>query len=301
MMAPESSKTVHGASSGALPEGMIASAPWRALNGPAKGASFGCSDARCGATVVVVIRRAKYNFKYKRRKGNKPRLNADDLGAIEHLLKGTRVTHTYDPTTNDLCFDTHVEGGRSLVIDGEDTGGQVIRAAMALAIKISGGRAAPLGVLQIRSSEKACMLYVQAAMHTLEPGDSFTVRGGNPINADAPSFHDFQRVFIALNEILGWSYELLDLSDGDCSQFMLTRHDDSIPSAKWDQGGGNLSIYMLDQILMALVFVSPGVRVTLCGDYDRDYHVSAMVKMARLVGHSVDDAVDGARRVIKLG
>ena len=68
-------KTVLGAS----PGGMAASAA--RTDGPVDGASIGCSDARCGATIIVMIRRAKYNFKYKRRKGNKPRLNADDLGA----------------------------------------------------------------------------------------------------------------------------------------------------------------------------------------------------------------------------
>ena len=85
------------------------------------------------------------------------------------------------------------------------------------------------------------------------------------------------------------------------SQFTLLRRSDSQPDAEWAQGEGNLSIYLLDQILMALVFVKPGVRVTLRGDYDRDYHVSAMVRMLRLVGHTVGDAIDGANRVITLG
>ena len=160
----------------------------------------------------------------------------------------------------------------------------------------------PLGMLQIRSAEKACMLYVQAAMHTLKPGDSFTVRGGSPRNADAPSFDDYKRIFAALRGLLGLSYELLDQSDSDGSQFMLSRQDDSQPDAEWDQGEGNLSIYLLDQILMALVFAEPdSVCVTLRGEYDRDYHVSAMVKVLRLVGHTVVDSVDGATRVITLG
>ena len=256
---------------------------------------------QAGTPVLVMIRRAKYNFKYKRRKGNKPRLNADDLDAIEHMLHGTRVTHTYDPATNDLCFNTRTAGSGSLVIDGEDTGGQVIRTAIALAIRISGGRSMPLGMLQLRSAEKACMLYVQAAMHTLKPGDAFTVRGGSPRNGDAPSFDDYKRIFAALRGLLGWSYELLDQSDSGGSQFMLSRQDDVVADAEWDQGEGNLSIYLLDQILMALVFVAPGVNVTLRGEYDQDYHVSAMVRLLRLVGHTVVDVVQGASRVITLG
>ena len=145
------------------------------------------------------------------------------------------------------------------------------------------------------------MLYVQAAMHTLKPGDSFTVRGGSPRNADAPSFDDYKRIFAALRGLLGLSYELLDQSDSDSSQFMLSRQDDSQPDAVWDQGEANLSIYLLDQILMALVFVAPGVNVTLRGEYDQDYHVSAMVKVLRLVGYTVVNAIDGATRTITLG
>jgi hypothetical protein len=259
------------------------------------------APASSAATTVVMIRRAKYNFKYKRRKGNKPRLNQDDLGAILHMLQGTRVTHTYNPSTNDLCFDTHTVGGDSLFIDGEDTGGQVIRTAIALAIGISGGRSIPLGMLQIHSAEKACMLYVQAAMHTLKPGDSFTVRGGSPHNADAPSFQDYQCIFATLRGLLGLSFELADESEPDSSQLTLCRREDSPPDAEWDQGEGELSIYLLDQVLMALVFVPPGFCVTLRGKYDRDYHVAAMVMMLRLVGHTVVDAVEGASRVIVVG
>ena len=110
----------------------------------------------------------------------------------------------------------------------------------------------------------------------------------------------YQSIFAALRGLLGVSYELLDQSDSDSAQFVLIRRDDRPPDASWDQGDGNLSIYLLDQILMALVFVKPGFRVALRGDYDRDYHVSAMVKMLRLVGHTVVDSVNGANRVITL-
>ena len=60
---------------------------------------------------------------------------------------------------------------------------------------------------------------------------------------------------------------------------------------------------MMDQLLMALIFIKPAAqacasRIRLVCDYDRDYHVAAMVKMLRLVGYSVDDARSGAQRII---
>lgn len=246
-------------------------------------------------TIIVMIRRAKYNFKYKRRKGDKPRLNKDDLTALAHMLDGTRVTFVYDAKTNDLRFDTQREGSDHIIIDGEDTGGQLIRTAMALAVKISGGRTAPLGVLQLRSPEKACMLYVQAAMHMLEPGESFTIRGGNPLNADAPTFRDYQNIFEVLRGLIGLSYALLDESDATCSQFTLLRATDTKPNDGWNQGASNLSIHTVDQILMALVFAVPGISVTIRCDCDPDYHISAMVKMLRLVGHTVADTIDSTK------
>ena len=79
----------------------------------------------------------------------------------------------YCPTTNDLVFDTHVPRSADshhchyappssdVVIDGEDTGGQMVRCCLQLAILIAGGRGgAPIPTLTIASKEKACLLYV---------------------------------------------------------------------------------------------------------------------------------------------
>ena len=260
----------------------------------------GCDgEDQVHATICIMIRNAKNNFKYKRRKSKKPRLNAEDLGVIQHMLQGTNVTHAYDPETNDLCFDTHIEGDQHVVIDGNDTGGQIIRTAMSLAIKYAGGRFAPLSDLEIQNGAKGCMLYVQAAMHTLRVGDSFRIRGGDPTNSDAPTPAYFQQIFAALRAIIGLSYCLTDLSDSDGAHFVLSREEDTAPDADWEQGDGNLSIYLLDQILMALVFwAPPRSRVKLRGDYDKDYHVPAMIKMLQLVGHTVNDAVEKPNRFI---
>ena len=136
-------------------------------------------------------------------------------------------------------------------------------------------------------------------MHTLKVGDSFRIRGGDPTNSDAPTPASFQQIFAALRAILGLSYCLTDLSDSDGAHFVLSREEDIALDASWEQGANNLSIYLLDQILMALLFwAPPGSGVTLRGDYDKDYHVSAMIKMLQLVGHTVDDAVEKPNRFI---
>merc|ERR1712224_392889 len=102
--------------------------------------------------------------------------------------------------------------------------------------------------------------------------------------------------------LLGLSYELLDQSAAGRPQIMLTRRDDVQPDqGTWDSGHRNLSFHYLDQVLMALVFTPPGFCVTLRADYDPDYHVPAMIKVLRLVGHTVVDVVDGAQRIITLG
>ena len=137
------------------------------------------------------------------------------------MLQGTSVTYTYDPETNDLRFDTHVVGDRHIIIDGKDTGGQVVRTAMSLAIKYGGGRSAGLADLNIRSKGKACMLYVQASMHTLKVGDTFTVKGGAPTNSDAPTYGDFQQLITILRDFLGVCFCIRDLSNSDGPQFLL--------------------------------------------------------------------------------
>eukprot|EP00729_Bicosta_minor_P024199 gene24199-27486_t len=276
------------------------------------------------STRKVILRRAKFNYKYKRRKKPKPRINADDLGAISHMLEGTPVTYTYDPATNDLIFDTHtVASGSDVEIDGEDTGGQMVRSALQLAIQMAGGRATerPIGDLHIRSEAKACMLYVQAAMYTLAVGGSFTIHGGTATNGDAPTYPQYCEIFDTLRSFIGVSYRLTDRSSGGVAQFVLTREADVVPavdpSAWLGAGGGGgsgagagggdgvgsgdiLSYFMMDQLLMALIFIKPNTpgRIQLVCDYDRDYHVAAMVKMLRLVGYPVDDVRSGAQRIV---
>jgi hypothetical protein len=276
----------------------------------------------------VILRRAKFNWKYKKRKKAKPRLNSDDLTVVAHMLKGTNVTFTYDPATNDLIFDTHtvatpatsssstVAGSGDLEIDGLDTGGQVVRSALQLAVLMAGGRSVdqPLGDLHVRSAGKACLLYVQGSMYTLKVGESFSIHGGTPTNADAPSFAEYCTLFDMLRDFIGRSFTLADMTPaGGEAHFVLTREADVAPvpdpsawhvaAAAADAAGRSsetLSFYVMDQLLMALLFIKPALPCTirLVADWDRDYHIAAMVKMLRLVGYSVEDVRDGARRII---
>jgi len=244
------------------------------------------------------ILRAKYNFKYKQRKVKpgkalKPRVNKDDLEAIDHMLRGTAVTYSYDPTTNDLWFDTHTHSDteNDIVIDGEDTGGQLIRLFMSLAINKAGGREESPAPLRAANDKKACMLYVQGVMFTLKVGQSMTVEGGDPSNPDAPTPTDWIKLFDILRSLLGVSYRLEDLSEASNPKFVLTREADADPAAEWTQGEGLLSIYLMDQILNALVFFKLKSPLTLRGQYDPDFHIAAMVRVLRLFGHKVKDEV----------
>ena len=85
------------------------------------------------------------------------------------MVQHTNVTFDYNPTTNDLIFDTHAapsdEWQQDIVVDGEDTGGQIVRTCLQLAVQISGGRQTPGGappLLEIPSKDK---YVVRAGIH----------------------------------------------------------------------------------------------------------------------------------------
>ena len=49
---------------------------------------------------------------------------------------------------------------------------------------------------------------------------------------------------------------------------------------------------------MTLIFIKPTSAVKLVVEWNRDYHIDAMVKMLRLVGHMVVDERKGSERVL---
>lgn len=283
--------------------------------------------APASATIRVVLLRAKFNNKYKKRKGkSKPRINRDDLNVLTLMSQHTLVTFEYNQDTNDLVFDTHIspsdELKNDIIVDGEDTGGQIVRTCLQLAIQISGGRRASLPTLEIPSREKACMLYVQASMFTLEIGESFTIYGGSPRNRDAPSPAEYRHIFGALRKFLGVSFRLDDETSSvptssstapasstkkstlSPSRFVLTRDEDVQPAvdpSKFDCEPP-MTYFMMDQLLMglALVKTAPTQAIQLVCDYNEDYHISAMVKILRLLGHQVADERKGVQRKIAI-
>ena len=250
-------------------------------------------------------------------------INQDDLNVLHLMVQHTRVTFDYNPTTNDLIFDTHAAPSdkwqEDIVVDGEDTGGQIVRTCLQLAVQISGGRqtlggAPPL--LEIPSKDKACMLYVQASMYTLEIGGSFMIHGGSPLNPDAPTPENYHHIFAMLKKFLGISFRLDDASTSSSitssatlspSKFVLTREKDVQPTVNPSEFVSEipLTYMMMDQLLMGLCLQQqlPTAEkerkiIQLVCDYNKDYHVNAMVKMLRLLHYDVvDKRVGGLRKI----
>lgn len=240
----------------------------------------------------MTLLRAKFNFKYRGRKKDKPRLNRDDIRACKHLLNETGVRFGFDPKSNNVWFAILVEG-KSFEFDGLDTGGQVIRFWLQWAILKAGGRNGPPEPMTITSSGKACMLYIQAVMYTLRIGESFTVKGGDPDNSDAPNYEFHIELFQQLREMLGISFQLNDESEhnGGTPQFTIVRLDDVEPDPNWSSGDEPLTIYMADQLMMASCFVKPAQQIILKCEVDRDYHIDAMIRVMRVCGVEVSDTV----------
>ena len=238
------------------------------------------------------------------------------------MVQHTRVTFDYNPTTNDLIFDTHAPSDKwqeDIVVDGEDTGGQIVRTCLQLAVQISGGRQTPGGappLLEIPSKDKACMLYVQASMYTLEIGGSFMIHGGSPLNPDAPTPENYHHIFAMLKKFLGISFRLDDAATTSTitssatlspSKFVLTREKDVQPTVNPSKFVSEipLTYMMMDQLLMGLCLQQqlPTAEkerkiIQLVCDYNKDYHVNAMVKMLRLLHYDVvDKRVGGLRKI----
>ena len=230
----------------------------------------------------VTLLRAKFNYKYRRKKKQKPRLKADDIHAYQHFLKGTNILFDYDPASNNVSFTTSI-AGTSIEFDGLNTGGQVIRFWLQWVVCKSGGRRGALETFTIPSDGKACMLYVQAVMYTLKVGEWFTVVGGDPNNSDAPTHSFVQRLLEKLRPMLGISFVLEDetsKTNNGTPRFTITRLEDVAPDpSSWSCVEDNpLSMHMTDQLLMAISFVKPKFQIVLTCELNKDYHIAAMVR-----------------------
>lgn len=267
------------------------------------------------------IRRAKLNWKYRRgawQKKQRRRVNEQDINVLAHFVKGLEITVGYDPKNNDLWFERDVDG-EDVEMDGWDTGGQLIRLFLTLAIVSGRGRTEepePLELPIFRPSEgerekgkkgKAIMLYVQAAMWSLSVGQSFTVKGGDPLNSDAPSSEDYRHLFDLFRYLFGRNLRMT--VDGhsytvsrekDCGiQTNFLDESPSLSGEGWqltEVGDGKIlsvNIHLVDQIIMGAVVLRaqcvPFGKITIKTAICQDYHPEAMIKAGRALGMNIID------------
>lgn len=235
------------------------------------------------------------------------RINVDDRQALDHLCMGTEVSHIYNPFTNDISFNAGVTGNglKGMWFDGDRSGGQLIRTALQLAILHSGGRSGSPEVLDVRSDNKASTLYAQAVWATLNPGWSFTVKGGTLENSDAPSLRDYAEVFDLYRRVFGLNYWIVDESHDGQTQFTLYRGDDVELDGELEITG--LSDHSLDQMLMGRIFAPlisstyPKERVfKISGVLTKDFHVPTMIKTMIGLGLKITETINDGERVIQV-
>jgi len=269
-----------------------------------------------------IIRRSKFNWKYHRGKlnKNKPgRLKDADLTALLHFAEILGITVGYNKETNDLWFERDVEG-EDMEIDGLDTGGQAIRMMLTLAM-LSGegpGGETKRMVLDVFSDEdrklgkkgKACMLYIQARMWSLEVGQSFTVENGDPMNSDAPTFDNYVSLFILFKELFGVYFSIIWRDGGHT----IKREKYPIPLFRgkgWSIDNStsgealtiDLDTHLVDQVLMgAIALRAKGKdfrQIVIKTKIGRDYHPGAMISIARAMGMEIEDSKPGKPEEIK--
>ena len=216
----------------------------------------------------------------------KPRINADDMGVLAQITRSTGVDVAYEPTTNDLHFNIPKDGN-SLEFSGEETGGQIIRILLQVAILRAGGRTFSSNeILDVSSPKKASTLYIQMVLYLLDINDSFTIKGGDSENSKAPNVDFWRRIFSNILQMTGRTYEIEQSSDS----LTVTRHGNSpepVTVSSFDTTGDSIdsSNHMTDQLLMAYFFtansVNEGEESNLTIKFfknKRDFHVPALIR-----------------------
>ena len=193
----------------------------------------------------------------------------------------------------------------------DDTGGQAIRMMLTLAMlsgEGAGGETKRM-VLDVFSDEdrklgkkgKACMLYIQARMWSLEVGQSFTVENGDPMNSDAPTFDNYVSLFILFKEIFGVYFSIVQ----NDKAYTIRREKHPIPlvqgkgwsidnSTSGDAVSIDLDKHLVDQVLMgAIALRAKGEdfrKIVIKTKIGRDYHPWAMISIARTMGMEIEDS-----------
>ena len=236
----------------------------------------------------ILLTTAKKNMKGYFQKGEwrkKPRINDDDKAVLDHITRSSGVEVTYEPSTNDLQFNIPKKG-RSIEFSGEETGGQIIRLLIQVAILRAEGRIFDSDTLIVSSPKKGSTLYVQMVLYLLDVNESFTIKGGDHENCNAPTVAFWEKVFSNILRMTGRTYTIKEYGD----EVTVTRKGDGpdpVTVSSFDTTGDTIkrSNYMTDQLLMAYFFtantVEDGVDSHLTIKFfknKRDFHVPSLIR-----------------------
>ena len=216
----------------------------------------------------------------------KPRINEDDMSVLGQITRSTGVDVAYEPSTNHLHFNIPKDGN-SLEFSGEETGGQIIRILLQVAILRTGGRTFGSNeILNVPSPKKASTLYIQIVLYLLDVHDSFTIKGGDSENSKAPNVEFWRRIFSNILQMTGRTYKIEQNDDS----LTVTRQGNSpepVTVSSFDTTVDSIdsSNHMTDQLLMAYFFtansVNEGEESNLTVKYfknKRDFHVPALIR-----------------------
>ena len=275
---------------------------------------------------MIMLKRAKLNYKYRDFKGKwktnpKRRIKDRDLEALLHFCNFVTVKLGYEPTTNNIWFVS--KNKLNFEIDGWDTGGQVIRLLLTLAI-LDSERELPYTPLSVEPfpdekrvpnakgvipKGKACMLYWQAIWWTLYCGERFTVVGGDCENTDALPYSQHKNLFDIFRTLFGINFiGIRGKNDKGIDTFTLERGEDV--GVTMDDKHIECSIHFMDQIIMGkIALIRRGItlpKITMKNDtplddkFRKDYHVDAMLKVARAMKIPYSDSKPESEEDIKV-
>jgi len=259
-------------------------------------------------TVVSGIDDVKLNKGYrcqKRFNQAKPRLKEADINNLKHYCEPEGVS--VEVEGNRVRFIKQCEGA-NVIINGIDTGGQLIRAMAIIAINSGEGRQTEPLPIQLPKftvqhqrqglKGKATMLMVQLVKLTLPVGGSAQFKDGDISNSDARQWKDMPNLFQCLQTVFGLCFSLEDESN---EVYTLRRHadvprDDEIELFVENDNADE--IIMTAVVLKVKGVANPKIKLTTPVNAT-DFHIGAMVKLAKAYGLSsiTDDVCDGIRHI----
>lgn len=274
----------------------------------------------------IMLRQAKLNYKYRDYKGKwkknpKRRIKNPDLTALLHFCTYVTVKLGYELSTNDIWFVS--KNKLNFEIDGWNTGGQVIRLLLTLAI-LDSERELPYNPLSIEPfpdekrvpnakgvipKGKACMLYWQAIWWTLYCGEKFTVVGGDCENTDALPYVQHKKLFDVFRTLFGINFiGKRETNKEGIDTFTLERGENV--GVTMDDKNIECSIHFMDQIIMGKIALTqrgitlPKIKMKndtpLDNNSRNDYHVDAMLKVAQALKIPYSDSKPESEEDIKV-